>query len=167
MLDIGEREKVYAFQVSAQRLGIPVFREVMRAVECIGMLLNRPLVNGPSGDSEEIPKGSIDIRLDILASGEGPLDEYVSKKVLAACGIPVVEEKRVSSLDEALKAASHFGFPLVAKGIVPGISHKTESNLVQLGIASEDGLESAIENPSTHHAGPGQPAYSETGKRKD
>ena len=41
----GEREQVHEFQVSAQRLGIPVFREIVRAVECIGMLLNRPSGN--------------------------------------------------------------------------------------------------------------------------
>ena len=148
----GEREHVHQFQVTAQRLGIPVFREVMRAVECIGMLLNRPLVNeinGLSGSAERIPKAGTDTHLDILESGEGQLDEYTSKNVLAACGIPVVEEKRVSSLDEALQAATHFGFPLVAKGIVPGISHKTESDLVQLGIGSEEGLKLTIQR--LHH----------------
>jgi len=144
----GEREKVYEFQVTAQSLGIPVFREILRAVECIGMLLNRPLVNEVKEQSslaEEIPKAGTDTRMQSLKSEKGQLDEYVSKQVLAACGIPVVEEIQVSSLDEALQVAKTFGFPLVAKGIVQGISHKTESNLVQLGIVSEEGLESAVE----------------------
>ncbi len=145
----GERERVYEFQASAQRLGIPVFREILRAVECMGMLLNRPLVNtskGPSSAGQEIPKISGDTRLDILTSGKGQLDEYVSKKVLAAWGIPIVEEKQVTRLDQALQAAKIFGFPLVAKGILPGVSHKTESNLVQLGIVSEQALEKAVGN---------------------
>ncbi|MCA1786316.1 MAG: CoA-binding protein, partial [Desulfobacteraceae bacterium] len=33
----GERDRVYQFQVSAQKTGVPVFREVMRAVECLGI----------------------------------------------------------------------------------------------------------------------------------
>ncbi|RLB94298.1 MAG: CoA-binding protein, partial [Deltaproteobacteria bacterium] len=145
----GERERVYEFQLAAQRLGIPVFREILRAVECIGMLLNRPLINKmkePSNAAEEIPKISADSRLDILRSGKGPLDEYISKKVLAACGIPIIEEKQVTSLDQALQAAKIFGFPLVAKGNLQGVSHKTESHLVQLGIVSEETLEKAVEN---------------------
>ncbi len=145
----GEREQVFKFQRSAQRLGIPVFREVMRAVECIGVLLNRPLVNEVNGTSnfiEEVPRPSTDNHLHILKSGKGQLDEYMSKKVLAAYGIPVVEEKCVSSLDDALQTAKTFGFPLVVKGILEGISHKTESNLVQLGIVSDEGLEKAVEN---------------------
>ncbi|WP_372680261.1 acetate--CoA ligase family protein [Desulfosarcina sp.] len=145
----GEREQVHEFQVSAQRFGIPVFREIVRAVECIGILLNRPLVdeaNGLARSAEKIPKASTETRLRMLESEKGQLDEYLSKKVLAACDIPVVEERRVSSLDEALQAANHFGFPLVAKGIVQGVSHKTESNLIRLGISSIEGLESAVKD---------------------
>ena len=145
----GELERVYEFQLSAQRLGIPVFREIMRAVECIGILLNRPLVNEvneQSGPTEEISRTNADSHFDILESGEGPLDEYLSKQVLAAWGIPIVEEKKVASLDEALQVAKTFTFPLVAKGILPGVAHKTESNLVHLGIVSEEGLKLAIEN---------------------
>ncbi|MCA1793756.1 MAG: acetate--CoA ligase family protein [Desulfobacteraceae bacterium] len=70
----GERERVHQFQETAQQHGIPVFREIMRAVECMGMLFHRP------------------------------------------------------------------------KGILPGIAHKTESNLVRLGIGSEQGLEKEVES---------------------
>jgi acetyltransferase len=156
----GERERVYEFQQKAQRIGIPVFREILRAVECIGMLLNRPQVNqtlvnrtlvsrtlanqAPAGADHTTSGIGVDPRLDILASGKGQLDEYASKTLLAAWGIPVVEEKQVTSLEQALQAAERFGFPLVAKGILPGVSHKTESDLVQLGITSEHGLENAV-----------------------
>ncbi len=143
----GERDRVYQFQVSAQKTGVPVFREVMRAVECLGILLNRPMVNETAerpDPSEQIRRLKNDSRLHVLTSENGPLDEYVSKQVLGACGIPVVEEKQVTSLAKARQAAAGFGFPLVAKGMVPGVSHKTESNLVYLGIASEQALETAV-----------------------
>jgi acetate---CoA ligase (ADP-forming) len=144
----GERDRVYRFQMSAQKIGVPVFREVMRAVECLGMLMNRPSRGAQTkqgtdafGSVQRLKKES---RLHVLTSESGPLDESVSKQVLEACGIPVVEEKQVTSLEEARQAAAGFGFPLVAKGMVPGISHKTESNLVHLGIASDQALEAAV-----------------------
>jgi len=143
----GERDRVYQFQVSAQKTGIPVFREVVRAVECLGMLLNRPVGNETDDrpdPSEQIRRLKSDTRLHVLTSEKGTLDEYVSKQVLGACGIPTVEEKQVFSLEQALQAADDFRFPLVAKGMVSGVSHKTESNLVHLGIASEQNLESAV-----------------------
>lgn len=144
----GERDRVYQFQVSAQKTGVPVFREVMRAVECLGMLLNRPSRGGETDEgpaaSEQIQQLKDDSRLHLLTSEKGPLDECVSKQVLGACGIPVVEEQAVTSLEKARQTAAGFGFPLVAKGMVPGISHKTESNLVHLGITSEHALETAV-----------------------
>lgn len=135
----GEREQVYKFQTAAQNNGIPVFREVTRAVECIALLLNRI----PVGEAGDLPDNA-PTSLDILETESKGLDEYRSKQMLAAYGIPVVEEKPVFSLEEALQTAKDFGFPLVAKGILPGISHKTESDLVCLGIVSEEGLESAM-----------------------
>jgi len=143
----GERERVHQFQVAAQQLRIPVFREVKRGVECMGILFHRPLVNQTGGGpdpSKEIRRLRENAHLHILTSEKGTLDEYVSKQLLDACGIPVVTEKQVFSLDEARQAANHFGYPLVAKGIVPEIAHKTESNLVQLNIVSEQGLEKAV-----------------------
>jgi acyl-CoA synthetase (NDP forming) len=139
---------VHQFQISAQQLGIPVFREVLRAVECIGLLLNRIPVNDVSGlpdTIQETGKIADDTCIHLLEQESGELNEQVSKQVLAAIGIPVVEEKGVSSLDEALQTANEFGFPLVAKGMLEGISHKTESDLVQLGIASEEGLKLAMQ----------------------
>ena len=144
----GERDRVYQFQKSAQPLGVPVFREIMRAVECMGMLVNRPcpeIETDPETDAEErIRRLKQDPRLGVLTSETGTLDEFVSKQVLETCGIPVVEEKQVTSLEEAQHAATGFGFPLVVKGMVPGVSHKTESNLVHLGIASGQDLASAV-----------------------
>ncbi len=144
----GELEHVHKFQRAAQHLGVPVFREIVRAVECIALLLNRIPVKGINDlpyTPEEINKEMTDACIRILATKTGELDEHISKQVLATCRIPIVEEKCVSSFNEALQAAKDFGFPLVAKGIVQGISHKTESNLVQLGIGSEEGLRLAVE----------------------
>ncbi|WP_457551588.1 acetate--CoA ligase family protein [Desulfobacula sp.] len=144
----GEHEHVHKFQIAAQRLGVLVFREVVRAVECMALLLNRISVDAVSvraGNAQEVNKVATDTCIRILETQSGELNEHVTKQVLALYNIPVVEEKSVSTLDEALQTAKDFGFPLVAKGIIPGISHKTESDLVQLDITSEKGLELAIQ----------------------
>jgi acetyltransferase len=144
----GERNRVYQFQKTAQPLGVPVFREVMRAVECMGILLNRPCpeieTDPETAPEERVRRLTQDPRLAVLTSNTGELDELVSKQVLKACGIPVVEEKQVTSIEEAQHAAADFGFPLVVKGMVPGVSHKTESSLVHLGIASDQDLATAV-----------------------
>ncbi len=156
----GERDRTYDFQKSAQQLGVPVFREVMRAVECMGMLLNRSsraIETDPETEADEqIRRLKQDPRLGMLTSKKGFLDEGVSKQVLEACGIPVVEETCVTSVKEARLVAAGFGFPLVAKGMVPGVSHKTESNLVYLGIASEQDLEAAVTTLQQTMAGRGR-----------
>ena len=144
----GERDRVYQFQISAQQLGVPVFREVMRAVECMGMLLNRQVETRADDRPDamaQIRRFKADTRLERLISRTGLLDEHVSKQVLDRCGIPVVEEVQAGSVADALQAAKRFGFPLVAKGMVQGVSHKTESHLVRLGIKSEQELEQALE----------------------
>ena len=56
--------------------------------------------------------------------------------MLGACGIPVVEERLVADADEVARAAAALGFPVVLKGLPPGVVHKTERGLVRLGIGS-------------------------------
>ena len=74
--------------------------------------------------------------VDLLRTGDGTLDEHDAKRVLGACGIPVVEERLVADADEVAQAAAALGFPVVLKGLQPGVVHKTERGLVRLGIAS-------------------------------
>jgi len=80
-----------------------------------------------------------------LESEVGTLDEHISKSILGECGIPVVKEKIVSSVKEALEAAEEFGFPVVLKGISPGKIHKTESGFVHTRIASFKETEAIFE----------------------
>ncbi|MCG6910146.1 MAG: acetate--CoA ligase family protein [Deltaproteobacteria bacterium] len=65
------------------------------------------------------------------------LSEYDAKRLLAACGIPVVDEKAVFSPDEAAQAASGMGYPVVLKGLGSRLMHKTEKGLVRLDLKSE------------------------------
>lgn len=71
--------------------------------------------------------------------------EASSKRLLAAYGVPVVEERLVDSPDDAAVAAEELGFPVVLKLCGAGIAHKTERGLVKLGIADATSARRAAE----------------------
>jgi acetyl-CoA synthetase (ADP-forming) len=54
--------------------------------------------------------------------------------MLAACGVPVLPERVVSSASDAATAATELGLPVVAKLCGDRIAHKTERGLVRLGL---------------------------------
>ena len=69
-----------------------------------------------------------------LASGASALDEWQSKAVFRAYGIPVPEGEMVKTEAEAVAAAERIGGKVVMKGIAAEIHHKTEAGLVVLGV---------------------------------
>ncbi|MCX7981907.1 MAG: acetate--CoA ligase family protein [Syntrophales bacterium] len=77
--------------------------------------------------------------------GRRALSEAEAKLVLKSYGIPVVEEKVVSSAEEAALAARDFGFPVVLKGLGANLTHKTERNLVHVNIRSEENVRIAAQ----------------------
>ncbi len=141
----GERNAVYEFQIKAQQLGLPVFREIHRAVECLALFMGHrpwaeavlePLVHDAR---ETMNPGPLPGLMDSISENQaGVLDENRSKAILKAWGIPVVGETMVLNDQEAVAAARSFGFPVVMKGISRGMVHKTEAGLVRLGIKSAD-----------------------------
>ncbi len=71
------------------------------------------------------------------------LTEYQSERWLAACGIPVLDGELAQSAGGALEAAERLGYPVVMKGMMPGILHKNIAGLVRLGI---DNAESVLDS---------------------
>jgi succinyl-CoA synthetase beta subunit len=71
------------------------------------------------------------------------LSEADSKRLLAAHGVPVLDERSVTSADDAAHAANELGFPVVAKLCGAAIAHKTERGLVRLGLADEEAVRTA------------------------
>lgn len=66
------------------------------------------------------------------------LSEFESKQLLADAGIPIPQERLVSSADEAVKAAEEQGYPVALKLCGRGIAHKTERNLVRLDLGDAE-----------------------------
>jgi acetyltransferase len=145
---LGRREEAREFHITAQRLGIAVFRELNRCVECIKALFDyRRTVARRKPDLSSSSATLLPQNLsDLLAHEKGPLDEHLSKQILSAFNIPVAEEKTAHSLEDAQKTASEYGFPVVMKGLLPGGVHKTEQGLVRLGIHSPQAVQANFED---------------------
>ncbi len=74
------------------------------------------------------------------------LSEFESKQLLDACGIRVPPEVLVDDAEQAICAAEQLGYPVVLKLCGRGIAHKSERDLVRLGLAnpSEVGTEAEV-----------------------
>ena len=77
--------------------------------------------------------------------GRRTINEYESKQLLSAFGVPVTREQRVATPDEATHAARAIGYPVVLKVVSDEIPHKTELGLVAVGLAGDDDLSRAFE----------------------
>lgn len=69
-----------------------------------------------------------------LVRGEGWLTPDEVAKLCACYGLPIVEQRIVSSADDAGKAAEELGGEVALKGIASGLIHKTEAGAVKLGL---------------------------------
>ena len=75
-----------------------------------------------------------------VAAGKTALDEWESKSLFAAYGIPVPRGALVTSEAEAVEAAKSVGGKVVMKGVAADIHHKTEAGLVVLGLEGPEAV---------------------------
>mgnify|MGYP000123810482 CR=1 FL=1 len=71
---------------------------------------------------------------EALSNNRQALSEFGSKQLLAACGLPVTREQLAGSREEAARFAEAIGFPVAAKACSPELMHKSEANLIELGL---------------------------------
>ena len=64
------------------------------------------------------------------------LTEEESKRFLTTYGIPVIDQRIVHSVEEALAAAKEVGYPVVLKVVSHEITHKNAAGGVELGLCS-------------------------------
>ncbi|MEY2452889.1 MAG: hypothetical protein QOD92_2463 [Acidimicrobiaceae bacterium] len=74
------------------------------------------------------------------------LSESDSKRLLAEHGVPVLDERAVTSADDAAAASDTIGYPVVAKLCGDAIAHKTERGLVRLNLADADAVRAATDD---------------------
>jgi acetyltransferase len=71
------------------------------------------------------------------------LSEHASKAIVAEYGVALAQERLASDSASAVAAAHAIGFPVVMKLCGDSIAHKTERNLVRLGLRDDASVEAA------------------------
>jgi len=122
----GLRDAAFEAQTQAQKNDVLIFQELERAVECLAAVMHQKEKSELAPVIGETYTRHIlsDDLLAVIETSHGPLDEYVSKKILRAYGIPVVEEETAKTIEECLQTANKIGYPLVMKGIIPVLCTK-------------------------------------------
>ena len=84
------------------------------------------------------------VAADLLSSGRA-LSEHKAKRLLDLWGVPTTREKSVSTVEEALVAATEIGYPVVLKVESADIPHKTEAGALSLDIRDDEALRHAYD----------------------
>ena len=79
------------------------------------------------------------------ASGRSVLSEIDSKRILHSLGLPVVVPEAAATADDAVRAASRIGYPVVLKVLSPEVSHKSDVGGVELNLGDEAAVRAAFE----------------------
>ncbi|MCG6911069.1 MAG: acetate--CoA ligase family protein [Deltaproteobacteria bacterium] len=142
---LGHRDRAHDFQAYVQSLGIPVFREIRRTSECMAVYFQY------RGAAALLESADPPDRIDAPPSSglftsvpDVVMNEYDAKKILSSVGVPTVNEHLVATAEEATACSEALGYPVVMKGLARGRVHKTEENLVRLGIGSADAVQKAF-----------------------
>ena len=118
-----------------RNLGVPFFRSPERALRALARLAAvrapQPALPAPAAApaGERLPSGVI--------------PEYAAKKILADAGIPVPRAALAKDLNDAQRAATQIGYPVVLKAQSAALSHKSDVGGVVLGIADDASLANA------------------------
>ena len=75
-----------------------------------------------------------------LSLGKHALNEYESKILMSAFGVPVVPEKTAQNVNDAIAVSEAMGFPVVIKALGSTLLHKTERGLVQVNLSSSQAV---------------------------
>ncbi|MCW5654743.1 acetate--CoA ligase family protein [Hydrogenophaga sp.] len=77
------------------------------------------------------------------AGAERTLPEGPSRRVLEACGVPVVNNQLVNSAEGAVAAAGVLGYPVALKVETPDLPHKTDAGVLRLNLKDEAAVREA------------------------
>jgi len=123
--------------------GYLVFEDPCRAVAAVAALVGfgESFVREPEAPPPALPE-------PLPPLPGGPVNEPAAKALLAAAGIPVLEERLVGDAEAAAQAARELGLPVALKLSAPGLAHKTEIGGVLLNVATpeaaRDGYETLV-----------------------
>jgi len=124
-----------------EECGFMVFEDPSRGINALAALTHFGQAFAKSGGGDAPP----------VAPGDAPpvakgaaLNETQSKAMLAAYGLPMVDERTVASADAAAEAANGIGYPVVMKIVSADILHKSEIGGVILNVQDADAASEAF-----------------------
>jgi acyl-CoA synthetase (NDP forming) len=121
--------------------GCLVFEDPTRAVRAIAALHR---IHQAMAIPASPPVAAADDPIRTLP--DNPIGEQESKRILRTAGLTVMEDRLVTSAEEAAAAAGELGFPVVLKIASGDIAHKTEVDGVRLGIDSAEDAARAFQS---------------------
>ncbi|MCZ6474065.1 MAG: acetate--CoA ligase family protein [SAR324 cluster bacterium] len=119
--------------------GFLLFEDPTRAIKAVAALMKFGEAFRNAGKKQPppaLPEGGLPFPTSTVG-------EYEAKRVLAAAGIPVVEERLAQSAEQAVAAAGELGYPVVLKIASPDIPHKSEIGGVVLNLDSAEAVAQA------------------------
>jgi acetate---CoA ligase (ADP-forming) len=119
--------------------GIPVLASPKRAATVMAAMARYAEARERSAQPA---RGAPSVAAPQLPSASGVLNEYDSKRVLAAAGIPVTRDVLLG-LEPDERACNGLPYPVALKIVSPDLPHKTDVGGVRLGIASAGALRAA------------------------
>ncbi len=133
-----------------KRAGIPIFHSPENLASALRQLYDYHEWRQRRAETETefasvapMSTGQLDLAESLRAANVTALGEYDSKRVLAGWGVPSADDRRVSSVDEAVEAAIEIGYPVALKVDSPDILHKTEAGALSVGLADENAVRHA------------------------
>jgi acyl-CoA synthetase (NDP forming) len=126
---------------------VALFRSMDR---CLGTLAawqrrhERRLAGPRVWQAQAPPAAAVEAAKLLQGIDGATLTEREAKAVLAAYGVPVVAEKLVQDVREALAAATDMGYPVAIKVESPDLPHKTEAGVIRLNLRDESQLRAAF-----------------------
>jgi len=132
-------------QVTADRLNVPYLRGTRSSLGAIASYLawaNRPPAGKPS--ASDGARSAAKTWLKGISPHRLPA-EHEAREALKSYGVQGPPECFVTSVADAVAAAREIGFPVVLKGLVENMLHKSDAGLVKVGLPSEWDVRAAAE----------------------
>jgi acetyltransferase len=123
-----------------------VFTAMARHADNLRALYETPTLPPGSDDEAEARARGDAILQAAIAEGRTLLDEFESKQLLAAHGLPTVQTRVATDEKAAVEAAEAIGYPVVVKLYSRTITHKTEFGGVRLNLVDAHAVRNAYRN---------------------
>ena len=117
--------------------GVPTFRSFRNCFGALRAFYDYQARRSSLRRRPELDASLSDAAAGALAAG-GTLDADAARIVLSSFGVPLVGEMVASSADDAVAAATSFGYPVVMKIASADFPHKSDVGLVKVGVADAD-----------------------------